>query len=152
MDIPQVLAVLRPDDDWGPCANTDNTYTELAAKWRGINPVPSEAEMLAAWATIVTNGPALAYAALKVAALELFQNQTDKTARALRAILPLIRTEFNRHRKRAREQNAAVAAATSLADLKSRWATVATNNPAADLSVEEVRDAIIDAINSTDSD
>ena len=58
MDIPQVLAVLRPNDDWGPCAQSDSDYAAMAAKWRGASPVPTEAEMLAAWTTIEANAPA----------------------------------------------------------------------------------------------
>lgn len=49
MDIPIVLASLRPGEDWGPCAQTDSTYEKLAAKWRGTSPVPTRAEMQAEW-------------------------------------------------------------------------------------------------------
>lgn len=52
MDIPLVLSVLRPGEDWGPCAQTDATYEQLAATWRGESAVPTEEEMQAAWATI----------------------------------------------------------------------------------------------------
>lgn len=52
MDIPRVLEVLRPDDDWGSQAGTHNTYEELVAGWRGANPAPTLSAMQSAWAEI----------------------------------------------------------------------------------------------------
>lgn len=54
MDIPLILAVLRPGEDWGPCAQTDSTYADLARMWRGKSPVPTESEMRTAWAALET--------------------------------------------------------------------------------------------------
>lgn len=53
MDIPAILEKLRPDDDWGPCADSSSTYEELKRAWRSeASACPTKAEMLAAWETI----------------------------------------------------------------------------------------------------
>lgn len=52
MDIPQVLAVLRPGEDWGPCAQTESTYADLARTWRSDSVCPTEGEMLACWVAL----------------------------------------------------------------------------------------------------
>lgn len=52
MDIPLVLAVLRPGQLWGPCAQTHSTYEEFAATWPGPTIVPTEAEMETVWSKI----------------------------------------------------------------------------------------------------
>ena len=44
------------DQDWGPMYR--GTYAELAAGWRGVKPLPSEAELLAAKAIADTRPPA----------------------------------------------------------------------------------------------
>jgi hypothetical protein len=49
--------------------------------------------------------------------------------KALRAVMGLVVDENNVLRQRLRDQDAAVAAATTLADLKARWAQVATAGP-----------------------
>lgn len=85
MDIPQVLAVLRPKDDWGPCAQSDSDYAAMAAKWRGASPVPTKAEMLAAWATIKSNAPAVKTACEKADA-DVFVTASGPTARSDRAL------------------------------------------------------------------
>jgi hypothetical protein len=46
-DIPLILSILRPDDDWGPHANTNDTYDDLKKYWRGKNPCPTLEEMKA---------------------------------------------------------------------------------------------------------
>lgn len=58
LDLPRALAYLvstgrlTPDDDWGPCANTNDSYAHFADNWRGASVVPTLAELNAAWAAI----------------------------------------------------------------------------------------------------
>jgi hypothetical protein len=85
MDIPQVLSVLRPGEDWGPCAQSDSDYAALARSWRGSSPVPTESEMLAAWATIAANAPAL-QAAKEKAEADAFATSGHPMARANRSM------------------------------------------------------------------
>ena len=54
MDIPLVLDYLRPGEDWGPCAQSNSPYVDLAKTWRSKkSECPSEQEMLKAWTDIV---------------------------------------------------------------------------------------------------
>jgi len=58
MDLPLALEQLTrtgrilPTDDWGPCANTGESYADFAKGWRGKSPVPTAAELQAAFAAI----------------------------------------------------------------------------------------------------
>jgi hypothetical protein len=63
MDIPLVLSVLRPGEDWGPCAQSESAYEDLAATWRGTSACPTMEEMQATWTTI--NAAATREAAIK---------------------------------------------------------------------------------------
>lgn len=52
-DIPLILQVICPLADWGPHANTHDTYENLARSWRDPNhPCPTLAEMQAVAATL----------------------------------------------------------------------------------------------------
>lgn len=84
MDIPQVLAALRPDDDWGPCAS-DSTYADLAKMWRGKSPVPTEEEMRGTWADLkaaneARDAEAKSQAAEVLAALAAYKAIANPTA------------------------------------------------------------------------
>lgn len=57
MDIPRVLETINggvyKNLRWGPCANTGNTYEELAEKWPESNlALPTKVQMEAHWAII----------------------------------------------------------------------------------------------------
>lgn len=95
MDIPQVLAVLRPGEDWGPCAQSDSTYTALAATWRGSSAVPTEAEMLVTWDTIQANAAMVAAQARRAAAVGLVMTSEEPRDVALRGFLRDIYTAIN---------------------------------------------------------
>lgn len=95
MDIPQVLAVLRPNEDWGPCAQSDSTYEQLAAKWRGTNPVPTLEEMEAEWATIEAERSTKELQALRTAAIHSLLTATDPISVALRAFIRDLYTQIN---------------------------------------------------------
>ena len=73
-------------------------------------------------------------------------------AKVLRAAKLVDLDEANRVRKRFRDQDAAVAAATSLADLKSRWATIAAAQPMSAVDIADVKTAIRNKIDAGDAD
>lgn len=53
MDIPQVLEQICPEKEWGPCANTGNTYEQFIAYWPKKNgTAPTKEEMETIWAQI----------------------------------------------------------------------------------------------------
>jgi hypothetical protein len=96
MDIPQVLSVLRPGEDWGPCANTSNTYTELAANWVSEkNFCPTEAQMLTTWAEIEADRPVReAMERIQSAGMALLMGATPSEI-ATRAAVAMIFTRIN---------------------------------------------------------
>jgi len=59
VDIPQCLEYLtragrlRPGEDWGPDAGSSSLYPDFADRWRGDSPVPTLAEMDAAWQQVL---------------------------------------------------------------------------------------------------
>jgi hypothetical protein len=124
MDIPQVLAVLRPDDDWGPNAQSTNTYAELAAAWRGASGVPTLEQMQAEWAAIEAGRPAALLAAARARAKELLDLSEDGREKLARAIVLVSMDEVNALRAWVTAFKGAVAASSSLADLKSRVAAL----------------------------
>jgi hypothetical protein len=58
MDLPLALEQLTksgrilPSDDWGPRATTGTPYPDFASGWRGVSPVPTEQELIDAFAAI----------------------------------------------------------------------------------------------------
>jgi hypothetical protein len=66
----------------------------------------------------------------------------------LRSVLLVAVDEINLLRGRCRDQDAAVAAATSLADLKTRWAAVASADPLPDRTVQQAYNAVKAKVNS----
>lgn len=95
MDIPQVLAVLRPNDDWGPCSQSDSTYSQLVAGWRGPSPVPTEQEMLHQWASIEAGRVAAEAVAKRTAAINALMVADDPISVAVRAFVRDIYTQIN---------------------------------------------------------
>lgn len=147
MDIPLVLEVLRPGVYWGPMAQTGVAYADFAAAWpaSGSGTVPTEAEMNAAWATI---GSAAAY--------QLTQDRSRASAlmdaedgRLWRAVALALIDELNILRTRDRDRAADVAAATSLNDLKTRWAARSALN---DRTAAQARTAVKDKAGSSAGD
>ncbi len=153
MDNIQVLQSLYPAESpiqWGPAAQSDTPYADFIIGWAKVrqDSPPSQALMLSTWNTIVANAPTVAEAANQVAATTAFADKTP-VSRIQRAVAVVIMNEFNLVRQRLRAQDAAIAAATSLADLKTRWAALAA---VPDRTLSQVKTAITNAINSTDSD
>lgn len=77
MDIPVVLDALGLSAlNWGPNANSNNTYAQFASTWPVGNPtIPTEAAMEAKWAEIVANAPAAALLQAQIDALAAIINQ-----------------------------------------------------------------------------
>lgn len=91
MDLVLVLEVLRPGEDWGPCAQSDSTYERLAATWRSpLSECPTEAEMLATWQQIRAERPELTNPVIaEQKEAKRFLTSDNPTARAIRALLRL---------------------------------------------------------------
>ncbi len=149
MDIPLVLEVLRPGEDWGPCAQSDSTYAAMAAKWRGSSAVPTEAEMGAAWTAIQASRAANFVAALKARAVSAFTDAKDDSAQRDRAIVLTLVDGINFLRDGDTSFKVAVAASTNLANLKTRVDAL-SNLPAR--STAYARTAITNKINSGAAD
>ena len=81
-------------------------------------------------------------------------NLSDPSApyKLQRAALLLLLDENNLLRQRNRAQDAAIAAATNLADLKSRWATLASNQPMPDRTAAQLRTAVQNKLTAGDAD
>lgn len=149
MDIPQVLAVLRPGEDWGPCAASDSTYAQLAATWRSkLSAVPTLAQMQAQWNTLEANRPTAERDALRALAVFL---ATDKAApnKLLRAALLVAMDEVNALRQWITAFKAAVAASTSLANLQTRVAALANT---LDRTAAQIKPALASRISTPDAD
>lgn len=83
------------------------------------------------------------------AAAKSLSQLADALPAALRAVLLVAVDEINLLRARLRAQDAAVAAATTLADLKTRWAVLA-NVP--DRTAAQAKQAILDKLDSGGAD
>ncbi len=148
IDWPQALQVLRPGQDWGPGANTDSTYPALVAGWRGAQAVPLLAELQAAWDTLEANRAATVLAARRVATAAL-ATAPDAAAQLVRAELLVTMDELNTLRQWVTTFKAAVAAASTLADLKTRVAALA-NLP--DRTAAQIKPALVARISTPDAD
>ncbi len=97
MDIPQVLASLRPGVYWGPCAQTHSTYANLFAHWpeSGSGACPTEAEMEAEWAALEAARPAALVAARRAAAIQQFLSSEEPVIVACRALFRMAFTRIN---------------------------------------------------------
>jgi len=93
MDVPQVLEYLGlSDQDWGPDVSS---YAGLAAGWRGSVPVPSEQDMLAAWATIEAEREANRLLKLRAAAKAALDDAEERTYLLVRALALVTLDEIN---------------------------------------------------------
>ena len=99
MDIPQVLAVLRPGEDWGPCAQSESTYADLARTWRSPESAcPTEAEMLACWAALETGRAAAAERAARAQAAGVLAGQREPDLLSLALLVRMLASDlYTRH-------------------------------------------------------
>lgn len=148
MDIPQVLASLRPGQDWGPLAQTGVAYADFAAAWRGASPVPTEQEMLAEWATLEAARPVRDRDARRTAAQALAA-APDPTVQLLRAQLLVLIDEVNALRAWVTTFKAGVAGAAAFSNFKT--ATAATANLPA-RTPAQIKPALAARINTADAD
>ncbi len=148
IDLPQVLAVLRPSEDWGPLAQTGVDYATFAAKWRGASAVPTLAQMQVTWDSLEAGRAVADRDALRAAAVTLATAQ-DRTAQLIRAELMLTMDELNLLRQWVTSFKAAVAAATTLADLKARVAALASTP---DRTAAQIKPALVARVATPDAD
>jgi hypothetical protein len=81
-------------------------------------------------AVVLAYAPAADYLTQRLRAVaQALLSDPQSAMKALRAVMGLVVDEVNILRARLRDQDAAVAAATTLADLKSRWAATAAASP-----------------------
>lgn len=139
--------IIRVDDNTFIPINPENRDYKAFLLWQkpvidggeaGIilpaDPLPTAQEMLAA---------------LRAAAINLESDDPSPQGKALRGIILVLIDELNRFAQRDRDRAVDVAAATSLADLKTRWAARPTLN---DRDISQVKPAIGQKISSGSSD
>lgn len=149
MDIPQVLAVLRPGEDWGPCAQSDSTYARLAATWRSpASTCPTEAEMLATWAIIEANRPTATRDAQRARAVALASDPAGER-KLLRALLLLAMDENNALRSWIASFKAAVAGAATFAAFKT---AVAALPATPQRTASQIKPALVARVSTPDAD
>lgn len=96
MDIVQVLTVLRPGEDWGPCAQSDSSYADLFRTWRSEkNFCPSLEAMEACWAEIEANRPVVKTGNLRTAAIMATLGGETPSDVASRAAVTALFTRIN---------------------------------------------------------
>ncbi len=137
----------RPDTGAGARDYTiadDGTGPRIAFWAPALGPQPTQAQIDA-----VTQAQVDAAKAVKrrATAAELFVRD-DGDGQILRAVVLTLVDEINLLRQRLAAQDAVVAAATSLADLKSRWATMASASPVPDRTPVQAKNAIAAKLNS----
>jgi len=114
-----VLQDIRPGAQW---SMTGTSYSSL--NWIDETQTkPTLAEVQAAQSACQTAlTPSGLLAKQRATAISEFQSATDAGVKRDRAIMLILLDELNILRQRDRDRSADVAAATSLADLKTRWA------------------------------
>ena len=104
-------------------AKRDSLITLLQIPIKYLKWVSNDvSEMTGPEKTAVDVAEAAAIIAGAKAAAKAFQDALDAQGRLMRTIVKLVVDEINTLRKRDRDRSVDVAAATSLADLKTRWA------------------------------
>lgn len=98
--------------------------------------------------SLVASFSSLAATYVRNRAKALLDNLRDDIADLLRVIVVRVVSELNLIRTRLRAQDAAISAATSLANLQSRWATAASANPMPDRTKEVVKQALKDDLDA----
>lgn len=95
MDMPQVLAVLRPGEDWGPCAQSESTYADLARTWRSPESAcPTEAEMLACWAALEAGRAAAVVRAARTQAVGVLTGRREPDLQSLALLVRMLAQDF----------------------------------------------------------
>ena len=128
------------DSGFGP----QITYWDTAT----LGPQPTQAQLDAVTQAQVD----AAKAAKRRAAASVIFGRLDGDGQILRAVVLTLVDEINLLRQRLAAQDAVVAAATSLADLKSRWATMASASPVPDRTPVQATNAIAAKLNSGGAD
>lgn len=113
--------------------------------WRSVQPQPSAAD-IDAFALANPNAYINRLRDLRRTAAAALTTDLSSSGVQLRAAVSIMVDEINALRARQRAQDAAVAAATSLNDLKSRWATVASAQPLPDRTLAQAKTAYQNAI------
>jgi len=148
----QALGVLVPDAN--PLRDyliADNGSGQFISFWSAdLGPQPTPAQLAAVTQAQVD----AAMAAKRRAAADAIFNRAgiDGDGQILRAVVLTLVDEVNLLRQRLAAQDAVVAAATSLADLKSRWATMASTRPVPDRTPVQSKNAITSKLNSGGAD
>ncbi len=119
MDIALILSRIRPNAQWGSAA----TYADLQRTWRDQSQaIPTQAELDTEWAAILAEQAPAAVAAATIAATKADYDTTDRNAVLLRAVVATLLDEINVLRAWIAAFKVETAAASSLADLKTRVA------------------------------
>ena len=124
---------------------------DIIGQWNpAIGPQPTQAQLAAVTQAQVDAAKA---AIRRAAAAEIFgRTELAGDGQILRAVVLTLVDEINLLRQRLAAQDAVVAAATSLADLKSRWATMASASPVPDRTPVQAKNAIAAKLNSGGAD
>lgn len=123
----------------GPCGSGQTVEALFASP--GLS-AQDKASLDAYMAGYAYDGGATLTGLLRAAADALLASDPSPASKLTRAVVLTALGEFNLLRQRLTDQDAAVAAATSLADLKSRWAAVAGNDPMAQRTAAQLRAAV----------
>jgi hypothetical protein len=127
----------------------NNGSDQQIVQWNAaLGPQPTPAELAA-----VTQAQVDAAKAVKrrAAASAIFDG-ADGDGQILRAMLLTLVDEVNLLRQRLAAQDAVVAAATTLANLKTGWATMASARPVPDRTPAQAKNAIASKLNSGGAD
>lgn len=133
-------------DDPAPivCGSYSDTAPRYTPVWRA-GAVPAAQALIDGWDWTPKSTTTLT----REAATALFNAAGDRIAAALRAVILTALDEINTLRQRDRDRSADVAAATSLADLKTRWAARAA---LADRTAAQAKQAVADKITGGGAD
>ena len=144
------VQTLYPTASLSDYAISDDGSGPQIVQWNAaaLGPQPTQAQLDA-----VTQAQVDAARAVKrrAAASAIF-DRLDGDGQILRAVVLTLVDEVNLLRQRLAAQDAVVAAATSLADLKSRWATMASARPVPDRTPAQAKNAIASKLNSGGAD
>lgn len=132
-------------DDWGPSAQSDSPYAEFAAGWRGQSPVPTDAELQAAYDEVLPINAALTNTRQREDAVDSINISPQSIGKVLRAEAAVLVDELNSLRQWIESFKSEVAATSSLANFQTRVAGL-PNMP--DRTLAQAKTAIINKINS----
>lgn len=139
-DVPHVLRQIRPGEIWAIDGNDLSTFI-----WKSPTMPPTVAEINAG----IANCPNQIILDSRNSAVNELLNGTSDRDKLERAIILSLIDALNISMQRDRDRATDVAAATSLADLKTRWAARSTLN---DITVPQAKAAVQNKINSGNAD